>query len=320
MFVRSSDDPLNVEAMTLKSVWADEAGRMKRQIWPVLNSRIAIEKGNILFTTTPYSLNWVYTEIYKKWLKGNKDYDVIQFRSIDSPYFPRDEYIRARQTFSPEEFARRFEGQFVRPEGLVYPDVLYTDNVPEKFDQMWAGLDLGLHNPTAFVLFGAKDEKIYAIEEYFASQKSTPEHAAAIKKILAKYNQPHTIIYCDPAAAQSIKDLHALGLNTQPARHRDVNAGINYVRSLFHQKKLFIKSSLYQLIDEFANYSYKEDSDDIVKEKDHGLDALRYALTSIVLIKKEKEVDKKKRLEDFIFTDVGNEDTIDRQSLTTGYY
>src|SRR5205085_987757 len=69
VFIRSMDQPFGSEGITANWVWGDEAGQYPINAWTVLRSRVARTRGQILFTTTPYALNWLYTDFYLKWLR-----------------------------------------------------------------------------------------------------------------------------------------------------------------------------------------------------------------------------------------------------------
>ena len=100
----------------------DEAGQMKLSAWIALQGRTGLFQAPILITTTPYSNNWLYHEVYKRYLDGNSDYFVRQWSSKDNPSYSEDEYARAKSSMTPERGAARYDGQFTGLSGLVYPD------------------------------------------------------------------------------------------------------------------------------------------------------------------------------------------------------
>ncbi len=121
VYIRSTDEPLGLEGMTLKWAWLDEAGMMNRLVWVIIRARTAIENGQVLITTNPYTLNWLYDEFYIPWKEGkDKDLAVYSWRSIDNPYFPKEFYEKEKERLSEKEFARQYLGQFTKMEGLVY--------------------------------------------------------------------------------------------------------------------------------------------------------------------------------------------------------
>jgi len=96
IYIRSTENPNVLEGMTLRWAWFDEGGQMKLDAWVNIQGRLSILKGKLFITTTPYTLNWLYTDFYENWLNKTPEYKVVQFKSKDNPYFPEEEYERVR--------------------------------------------------------------------------------------------------------------------------------------------------------------------------------------------------------------------------------
>ena len=109
IFFRSADKPESIEGITAQAIWADEASLMKAYIWIMMQGRVSKTQGRVLLTGTPLSLNWVHKEIYQRWKKGDKDYGFVRFANVDAPWFPREEYERARRTLSETQFKLRYK-------------------------------------------------------------------------------------------------------------------------------------------------------------------------------------------------------------------
>lgn len=110
VWCRSVEDPDSIEGISADSVWADECGKMAVSAWVNMQARRSATRGPWFGTTTPYGINWVKTEIYDKWMAGLPEYRVVHWRSIDSPYFSREEYDRAKRDLSPAVFERKIGG------------------------------------------------------------------------------------------------------------------------------------------------------------------------------------------------------------------
>ncbi len=122
IFIRSADKPETLEGPTLRAVWADEAGQMKRKTWQILQRRVGFLSGRILITTTPYTKNWLYKDVFKRWEDGVKDYFCVQFPSIENPYYPKEEYEERKLELAPEDFAMFYDGKFISRSGLVFKE------------------------------------------------------------------------------------------------------------------------------------------------------------------------------------------------------
>ena len=284
IYIRSTENPNVIEGMTLRWIWADEAGQMKLDAWINFQGRLSILQGKLFITTTPYAQNWLKTDFYDNWMKKIADYKVVQFRSIDSPYFPQAEFDRAKATMDDRTFKRRYCGLLEKMEGLVYEDFMPALHIRDpkniKFKEVIAGIDWGFNNPTAIVIIGIdSDNNLYVIDEYYKTGKITAEIIEKCKFYQNKYNV--RLWYPDPAEPDRLEEMKKAGLFPRDVNKGkgSVSLGIDKVRSFIKTNQLKIFSTCKYIIDEFNIYCYAEDGDDEpIKENDHALDALRYAL------------------------------------------
>lgn len=287
VFIRSTEDPDSIEGMKLRSAWLDEAGQMKSAVWINAQGRLAVQQGRCILTTTFYALNWVYRELYNK---KTEDHEVFKWRSKDNPYFPQEEWDRARKDLPPDVFARRYEGEPRKLSGLVYPDFdedcVFDDLsiIPDKVDTA-CGIDFGYENP--FVcLWVARDKKgtHYIFAEHYKSKTLLKDHSNIIKGV-NRYKKISGY-YCDPSAKQQIEELKSLGFGPIKPTNNDVEIGIERVTKLIRNKQLKVYNKCLNTIDEFETYHRPEPRDEKeVKEKpikagDHTMDALRYVVGS----------------------------------------
>lgn len=292
IFVRSAEDPNYLEGMTLRDVWADEAGQMKAQVWIVLQARVAIAKGRILMTSTPYAQNWYYRDIYKKAGKvngsiipdGDSDIEVVSWGSVDNPAFSQEEQDRAKASMNEALYERRYCGKFTQLEGLVYTasEGMIVDpfDVPSTWKR-FGGMDFGKADPTA-ILDIAEDPVnhiFYVVGEYYRSNGLLKDMAEWIS------NRPIQRILADPQSAQLISELrlaHGLG-QVQPADKQEIMVGIERLQALFNEGRLKIFSTCKNVIEELSVYCFaapdpdKVQKDLPVDKNNHAMDALRYA-------------------------------------------
>ena len=64
VYVRSADNPLGIEGITANWIWLDEGGMTSQLTWTVLRSRVSMTRGQILITTTPYNMGWLYMDFF----------------------------------------------------------------------------------------------------------------------------------------------------------------------------------------------------------------------------------------------------------------
>ena len=250
----------------------------------VVRPTLTDRKGKVLFISTPKGFNFWY-ELYGKEAK-DQDYKSFHFTSYDNPYIPKDELDKAKTELTEDRFAQEILADFRKTEGLVYKEFdrskhLYKDTI---FNQVsyFAGIDFGFTNPTAVLhIYKDTDNRFYVAREHYKTNKTDEEIADYVSG--CKFNY----VYPDPEAPSSIEALRKRGINIREVvKGKDsIRNGISIVRELFKQGRLFIHESCGNLIWELETYSYPEKKDmkneyeDPIKENDHALDALRYALS-----------------------------------------
>ncbi|GAB6066023.1 hypothetical protein JCM9492_11150 [Aquifex pyrophilus] len=272
-----ADNPDRMEGVHASGAVFDEAGQVdKKVVFETAFRRLRFKNGQLLITTTPYRWNWL-KELYDEALKGHEDIDLITARTAENRHYPREEIEKARREMPEWRFRMFYEGVFTKPYGLVYPE--YEVVEPFEIPKNWLkirGLDFGYNHPTAVIWLAKSPEGIwYAYRELKKSELTLDD----LFRILKEENIP---TYADPEMKQGLETLRKWGLDIRPAK-KDVLAGISFVQGLFKQKRLKIFSSLKKTIDELNTYSWKLDAndqplDEVVKENDDLMDALRYAL------------------------------------------
>jgi len=287
VFIRSADQPLGIEGMTIDWGWLDEYGQASRLAWTVCKTRTSTTGGRLMVTTTPYALNWLYEDCYKPWKSGDDPrIDFYSWNSITNPHFKKEHYEAEQKALSKEEFGRRYEGQFTRMAGLVYQDFtpdLISDWKKIEPVEAFAGVDFGYTHPAAvIVVLKDKDDHYWVTDEFYESGKDINELRDVCQLYKKKYG--FNIWYPDPSRPDSILLMKRGGLACRDSI-RDVAFGIDRVRQLFRQKRLHIFKTCTNLIDELETYHYDENvekgiKEEPVKEKDDACDALRYAIAT----------------------------------------
>jgi phage terminase large subunit len=144
-----------------------------------------------------------------------------------------------------------------------------------EYDDWCWGMDFGFNHPTALVKVGTIDGRVY-VEEHLYKTGLTIEDL--VQKVKAIVNDGKDL-YCDSARPDIIESLRRVGLRAK-ASDKAVKEGINEVKS----REIYLDINSENMWKEYRLYSwrvYKEQIlDEPVKDHDHALDALRYALYS----------------------------------------
>lgn len=301
VYVRSLEDPDSIEGISADSVWGDEAGKYTVQAWENIQARRSATQGPVLFTTTPYGLNWLKYQFYDLWLRGLPEYRVVHFRSVDSPHFPKAEWERAKRDMTAKVFARKYGGIFTPLEGLIYEDFdaetmeLPLLRVPDEWERIM-GIDHGHSegHPAAISIWASPNFHDKKAEKWKVGELK--KHGLLLGQLwegatkLFPFTGRPSVIYADPAAAQENAELKeimrvaaAAGKGPAIPLRGAINAvdwGIEQMQGLMKQDVLRLaKGRCNQTKDEYSTYA-RDEKDRVIKENDHLCDADRYALAT----------------------------------------
>jgi phage terminase large subunit len=167
-------------------------------------------------------------------------------------------------------------GQRGAAKELIYTSWKIVNELPNK-GQVFYGLDFGYTVPTALVKIEHYEGANYIQELLYSPKLTISDLVNKLKELnLTRSDE----VFCDAAEPKTIEELSRNGFNCKPA-DKDVWAGIMKVKSY----PLHIVHSSNNLKSELQSYKWKTDKDGNiaadeapVKEHDHLLDAMRYAI------------------------------------------
>ena len=269
------------EVQDYKNFWIGWQESMR----PTLTPR----KGNGLFMGTPKGFNHLYDLFGLE--NKEKDFKSFHFTTYDNVHIPKEEIEDAKRQLTEDRFAQEYLADFRKTEGLVYKEFSRERHLFEEpgFDgedfvsvKTFGGHDFGTHNPCASITIKKDKDNVYWVTEEFYKSGMTDSQQADYVAAL-KWNE----CYPDPESASGILELTKRGVNVRDViKNKDsIRNGINVVKELFKSHRLFIHVSCVNLIWEFETYSYpdkrleRNEEENPIKENDHALDALRYALS-----------------------------------------
>jgi phage terminase large subunit-like protein len=274
-----------------------------KEHWDEAFPRTLARSGCRVLALTPVNMRgggigWLYRDIYK--MREDPDITVINGSTSDNPLIPKEEIERMKRIYAGDpQLDARMHGKFVHLAGVVYDDgfekcLLNGELDPVKDKNLirnWnvvVGIDPGVRH-AAFVWVGFDSENImYVFDEVRLNNATPTEYAAAIREVNAKWGITNPEYVIDPSArnrnhvnAENVEgNLSREGIYTIPGQNQ-VEAGIQQIRSRIQHRKLWVNPACRDLRDEAEEYRYKPQQNDeskveVVKEKDHGLDATRY--------------------------------------------
>lgn len=266
----------------------DEASKY-RNFWEgwqeVLRPTLTDNKGDAMMISTPNGFNHFY-DLANMQAK-DEDYKYFHFTSYDNPFLPKDEIDKAKKEMTEDRFAQEYMADFRKSEGLVYKEFLRSRHVFRKEEgktwvKTFGGVDFGFTNPCAAITIKKDRNAVYWVtDEWYKTNQTDAQIADYVAAL--QWGE----CYPDPESASGIEELKRRGVNTREViKNKDsVRNGINAVRELFKSNRLRIHESCQNLIWELETYSYPtkrpdhNEEENPIKENDHALDALRYALS-----------------------------------------
>lgn len=284
----------------------DEVASM-RSFWlywqEVVRPTLTDTRGSAMFISTPKGFNHFY-DLYTK--EGeDSDYKSFHFSTFDNPHIHKEEVEKARQELTEDRFAQEYLADFRKTEGLVYKefnrgrDLIDDKTILPAFDKNIIGLDWGYTNPACILDIKIDgDLNYWVMNEWYRTNRSTDQIIQ-----VAQSFQPHEV-YPDPAEPDRLAELENAGMNVREVS-KDIVAGVNKVRELFKSGRIKIHKGCKNLIWELETYHYPEkkfdrnDEEKPVKENDHAMDALRYALYMTANIKKTQTFDYEYQITDY---------------------
>jgi PBSX family phage terminase large subunit len=250
----------------------------------VIRPTLTDVRGEALFISTPKGFNHFYRLFNKQ--DTDTDYKSFHFTSYDNPHLPVDELDKAKEELTEDRFAQEYLADFRKTEGLVYKEFsrdrhLFNGPVTAKISEYIGGVDFGYTNPCAVVhIYKDYDNTYWVSHEWYRTSRTEAQIADYVQS--CKFNA----VYPDPENASAIRVLTDKGIEVREVDKSpgSVATGINKIRSLFKRNKIWINNNCVNLISELETYAYPEkkpdhnESEKPIKEHDHALDALRYAI------------------------------------------
>lgn len=284
-----------IQGNTYAGALVDEMATLPQSYVDMLMTRLSISDSKLFGGTNPDSpYHWLKADYIDKLSPFPEKLKVFNFQLEDNPILDQEYIDFLKKRFSGLWYKRFIEGKWVQAEGAVYDFFDSTRHVvrePPTYAKYYIlGVDYGTTNPFAAVLIGFNDSytgpKVWVEKEYYwdskvmGYQKTDAEYAHILKEKFGPYSVQ--TVYLDPSAKSFETELKR---NKWPVRQakNDVLDGIRCVANFLSQGTMVICESCPNLLKEFESYVWDDRSvrlgqDKPLKQRDHALDALRYAL------------------------------------------
>lgn len=208
----------------------------------------------------------------------NVNYDIAEKYGL-LPDVIRNE-IEDDRLRRPLLYKHKWLGEPSNMERKIYKDWAVIDEIPHEARLERYGLDFGYSNdPTAIVAVYYYNGGLI-LDEICFQKGLLNSHIADIIK-----NNPISLTIADSAEPKSIDEIAAYGVSIMPTikGQGSVSQGIQYVQG----QRISVTKRSRNILDEYKRYLWKIDSDGKILNipeggMDHCMDAIRYAIQSII--------------------------------------
>lgn len=284
----------------IKFCYCDEIVDIHKEVFEMLKSRLSL----------PYSVchaaaNPSYpTHFIKEFIdSAGKGVDIYaqKYTLYDNPFLPKS-YVKSLEAeyAGTVYFARYILGEWARAEGLIYPMYQQALGIPAKNAQVVdrvISLDYGTQNAFAALLWHKVDDTWYAVDGYYYSgrksgiQKTDDEY---LHDLEARFGED--LIYgkirviADPSAASFIALLKRTSWARVMQADNDVLDGIRQTATAMYRGLIKINPNIRQWVHEVEGYIWDDRQEDRpVKENDHFMDATRYFVRTMHIVRQKRE-------------------------------
>jgi phage terminase large subunit len=271
----SVDQPGKVRGPRRERLFINEANNIPYETFDQLEVRT---KEFIIMDWNPVSEFWYYDKVANR---TDCEHLILTYRdneALDQRIIESIEQRKDRKGW----WLVYGEGQLGEVEGKIYKDWQIIDEVPFNARLERRGLDFGYTNdPTAIVDIYYYDGGYIIDELCYQKGLGNKQIADIIKNAI----NSQVLVIADSAEPKSIDDIKGYGINILPTE-KGKDSVYNGI-SLVQEQRISITKRSVSVIKEYRNYLFIVDKDGKVTngpehEFSHSMDAIRYALTSLI--------------------------------------
>jgi PBSX family phage terminase large subunit len=283
---------------TMSLFYGDEMTLYPIEIIEAINTRLSCSWSMAFGSMNPTYPN----HIIKRWIDagiaGDKNYYSLHFTLDDNPYVDQDYKDRISKS-TGIFYKRNYLGLWCLAEGAIFDFFdrsLYVRKKPPRAAEYFiAGIDVGTSNAFACLIIGVSTGRydqsgaiLWVEKEYFwdakkmGRAKTNLEYANDVEQFLETYGVKQ--IYIDPSAASMKEELRRKNFHPIDANN-DVYNGITKMVSEMRDGNLYVLDCCPNTIREIESYVWdprasERGEDEPLKQDDHCMDSLRYAIYS----------------------------------------
>ena len=281
-----------IRGASIKYCYGDEVADWSPEVFDLLKSRLDKPYSCFDGALNPQGPNhWL-----KKFLESDADIYCQKYTIFDNPFLSEEFVNNLCNEYSGSVYYKRYIlGEWAIAEGLVYGMFEREKNVFQgaapyrESSAYYLTVDYGTMNPFAVGLMELQNNGVVRqIREAHYSGREEGKTADNEKyyKILQDVAEgyPITSVVIDPSAAGMKATIRKYGEFTCTDGNNDVLNGIQEVTKYINAGYLLIHDSCKESLKEFESYAWDDkvlDKDEVIKENDHHMDAIRYFIYTV---------------------------------------
>ena len=280
----SVDTPGKVQGPGRKRLYENEAIHLKYDT----HRQLAVRTTGIIFMDyNPEQVSWIDEKILTR-----DDVQVLDSTYLDNDYLTEEQVREIESNRGDSNWWRVFgEGKTGHLEGLIFPDFIQVDSLPEKSDGMIEtyGLDYGFTNdPTTLIhcYVDNRKKEIWLDEVCYRTGMLNEDIAAVMKQ---EGIGRAVRVYADSAEPKTNETIRRYGFNIEGSYKATKIA--EQLQAMKGYKIYVTKRSL-NLIRELRGYVWMRDKNgewlnELVDILNHTIDAARYAVFPVIKVHRE---------------------------------
>lgn len=285
-----------IQGATIEYAYGDEVTTWNQEVFEMLKSRLRTSHSCFDGTCNPAGpKHW-----FKKFLDSDADIFQQSYNIYDGCLPPAVVEELTKEYSGTHRYQRYILGKWAVAEGLVYDMFSEEKHVckAETSGEIIVSSDFGMQNATVFLIWQKRIDtgNWHCKKEYYYSGREN-NHTKTVAELVRGLEdtlngQKDDLVIVDPSAAALITELRDKGHKVKKADNA-VNDGITDVETLLAQNKLSFDPSCARTIEEFGIYAWDpkasdKGKDEVIKQSDHGMDAIRYFVKTKKLVKRSK--------------------------------
>lgn len=288
-----------IQGITLAGIFFDEVALMPESFVNQGTGRCSVEGSKFWFNCNPDGpMHW----FNQNWILKTKEKNLLYLHFTMDDNLSLSEKIkkRYRNMYVGVFFKRYIQGLWSMAEGAIFDmwseeNEINEEDLPEGLKQIsrrYIAIDYGTTNATVFLDIYDDGDTAWFIREYYYDskvkmvQKTDKQYGDDLEQFIREGPTPVAIIL-DPSAASFKTEMRNRGYRVKEADN-EVLDGIRMTSTFISQRKIkMVKKKCKRTIGDILSYVWdvkaaQRGEERPVKENDHGADATRYFVKTII--------------------------------------